>query len=434
MAEQAVNLVCMGDVEAETVSWLCYPYIPQGKLTLLEGDPGVGKSWLSLAIATAVSIGKGLPGMEATESATVVLASAEDGLGDTIRPRLDAMGADARNIHAIKGALDFGTDGLVRLEGFIREVKPTLVIIDPLVAYIGAGVDFHRANETRGVMAQLADIAERHSTAILAVRHLTKGSTSKPIYRGLGSIDITAACRSVLLAGCDPDNPQERGLVHIKSNLAPMGAAIGYEMRDGTFHWTGESDLTAARILSVEDGEGKSAIDEAIEFLKGELDEGPVEAKQVFSDARTLFLSEKTIKRAKRILGIISRRQGETGKRGGGKFVWELPDSHLEAQKDLEGQEGHIEYFGPLNPSSFGKADGPTEVGPLNTEETDPESVLGVPINRAIEIWRSLGAPVIHLGWGKNCFDLEKLLLYTSVPEKHLLAIRHWLDKVMEGL
>jgi len=353
-AQNKTSLVCLADVEPEAVSWLWHPYIPRGKLTLLEGDPGVGKSWVSLAIATAVSIGRGLPGLEATEPASVVMGSAEDGLGDTIRPRLDAMGANVSNIHAIKHLLDFANnEGLAILEGYITQVHPVLVIIDPLVAYVGAGTDIHRANETRAILAKLADIAEKHGCAILAVRHLTKGGALKPIYRGLGSIDFTAASRSVLLAGCDPEEPHKRGLVQIKSNLAATGKAIGYELRDGDFCWTGDSDLTAARILAAEDsGDGKSAIDEAKDFLRDELADGPVEASLVLRYAREAGLSEITVKRAKSMLGVITRRQGETGKRGGGKFTWELPKG-LEDQTDLEDHGDRIEKNDPLNHFSF---------------------------------------------------------------------------------
>ncbi len=374
-AAKDTDLVCIGDVEPETVSWLWLPYIPKGKVTLLEGDPGVGKSWVSLAIATAVSLGKGLPGTEAIESASVVLASAEDGLGDTIRPRLDAMGADVRNIHAIKGALDFGDSGLAQLEDFIQQVKPALVIIDPLVAYIGANVDIHRSNETRAVMAKLADIAEKHSCAILAIRHLTKGGTLKPIYRGLGSIDFAASCRSVLMAGCDPDNDQKRGIVQIKSNLAPKGQAIGFELRDGGFYWTGESDLTAARIMAVEDtGDGKTAIDEAVDFLRDELTDGPVEAKQVFSDAKSLGIYERTLNRAKSKLRITSKREGESGKRGIARVKWQLPED-LEGQKDLGCQDCHIEDIGNVNQISLNNSVTPLGAGTVNT----PEAVLGMP-------------------------------------------------------
>ena len=375
--ESDVNLVCIAKVEPETVDWLWFPYIPLGKLTLLEGDPGVGKSWVSLAIATAVSLGEGLPGTEAVEAAKVVLASAEDGLGDTIRPRLDAMGADVRQIHAIKGTLDFGNSGLAILEEYIETEKPSLVIVDPLVAYIGVRVDIHRANETRAVMAKLADMTERHGCAVLAIRHLTKGGTLKPIYRGLGSIDLAAACRSVLMAGCDPDNPQKRGIVHIKSNLAPMGATIGYELKDGGFYWTGESDLTWQKILSAEDTDSKLARDEAADFIRDELAGGPVEATQVWRGARESGLSERTVNRAKVMLGVITRRHGEAGRRGAGKFTWELP-GHLDGRNDLHCQDCHIENAGNLNQNSYKKDPLLKTLGNLNTHEC-----LSIPCNKA---------------------------------------------------
>jgi hypothetical protein len=169
-SDNGVRLRCIADVKAEKVNWLWQPYIPKGKLTLEEGDPGIGKSWISLAIATAVTLGKGLPGQESVEPANVLLASAEDGLGDTIRPRLDAMGADISRIFAIEGALTLDETGLARLESYLERVRPSLLIIDPLVAYLGAGVDIHRANETRAVMAQLARLAEKYDSAILCLR------------------------------------------------------------------------------------------------------------------------------------------------------------------------------------------------------------------------------------------------------------------------
>jgi len=436
------SLVCMATIEPETVSWLWWPYIPLGKLTLLEGDPGIGKSWLSLAMATAVSLGKGLPAAEVTDPANVLLASAEDGLGDTIRPRLDAMGADVSRIHAIKGALDFG-NGLAVLEQYIELLRPTLVIVDPLVAYIGANVDIHRANETRAIMARLADIAERYSVAILAIRHLTKGGTLKPIYRGLGSIDLAAACRSMLMAGCDPEEPQKRGIVHIKSNLAPMGAAIGYELRADGFYWTGESDLTWQKILSAEDSDARSARDEATEFLRDELAEGPMEAADVWKDAKEAGLAEATVKRAKAALGIITRRHGETGRRGGGKFTWELP-GHLEGQKDLEDQEYQIKNFDTLNQNSYEKGTVLETHDPLNTDlgyqgdledhgdliEYDQLPLLGLTHGQVVDIWTAEGSPAIPLSQCETCTDLAKTLAH-DVKEKDIRAITDWLSTTL---
>ena len=370
-SDNGVKLRCMADIQAESVSWLWQPYIPKGKLTLEEGDPGIGKSWCALAIATAVSLGEGLPGQDPSEPANVVIASAEDGLGDTIRPRLNTMGADVSRIFAIDGALTLDEDGFALLETYLERRIPALLIIDPLVAYLGAGVDIHRANETRAVIAQLSRLAEKFDMAILAIRHLTKGGMSKAIYRGLGSIDFTAACRSVLLAGCDPENPQKKGLVHIKSNLAPTGKAIGYELKDGNFYWTGESDLTAGRILAIEDTESTSVLGEAGNFLKDELADGAGPASEIFRDASSAGLSEITVKRAKAKLGIVTRRQGETGKRGGGRFTWELPVSHSEGQDDLGYQGYHIKKNDTLNNSEAKKGVVTERLDTLNDDPPD---------------------------------------------------------------
>jgi len=431
-SDNGIKLRCMADIQAEAVDWLWKSYIPKGKVTLVEGDPGIGKSWVSLAIATAVSLGKGLPGQELTEPANVVIASAEDGLGDTIRPRLDAMGADVNRIFAIDGALTLDKDGFALLESYLERVRPALLIIDPLVAYLGADIDIHRANETRAVMAQLARLAEKFGVATLAIRHLTKGGMSKAIYRGLGSIDFTAACRSVLLAGRDAENPQSRALVQTKSNLAPAGPSIGYELREGGLYWTGESSLTAAQILAADSGARASELDEAVAFLKDELTEGPVPAKDVYRDAEDIGIARRTLERAKAQAGIITRRQGEKGKKGSGAWVWELPADlgrqdiplmgESQSQNDLHRQHRQYKEFGDL--SHFeAKKEGMTEwLGDLNTE-----TALGMTVNEALDLWRSEGSPVIHLGLGENCFDLEKLLGNPSVKPAHMIAVREWL-------
>ena len=428
---EAVHLRCIADVQAEDVVWLWHPYIPKGKLTLLEGDPGIGKSWLSLAIATAISLGKGLPGVNIEEPSRVLIASAEDGLGDTIRPRLDAMGANVQNIHAIDGALSLDGNGFVLLERHLGRVRPALLIIDPLVAYLGAGVDIHRANEARAVMSQLARLAEKFDAAIIAVRHLTKGGMSKAIYRGIGSIDFTAACRSVLLAGCDSENPQNRALVPIKSNLAPFGPSIGYELRDGGFYWTGESSLTADRILAAESGENNSPLNGALSFLKNELADGALPAKDVYRDAEGIGISKRTLARAKAQLGIVSQQSHEGGKRGGGGWVWSLPDLHCQGNPptgenqsygDLDCQDCQYKEFGNLNHIEAEKEVATEGVGNLNLE-----IALGMPVEKALEIWSSEVAPVIHLGPGENCVDLQKLFDRPDIKPSHLKAVADWL-------
>jgi hypothetical protein len=246
------------------------------------------------------------------------------------------MKADTDLIHAIDGALTFDDAGFALMENYIIEVKPTLFIIDPLVAYLGAGMDFHRANETRPVMARLAKLAETYQMAILPVRHLAKGGMNKAIYRGIGSIDFTAACRSVLLAGCDAENDQNLAIVHIKSNIAAKGASQGYQLRDDNFYWTGESSLTSTQILAGDDNSGnRSEKDEAADFLRDELANGPVPAKDVYRNAEGAGISKRTLERAKKQIGIVTGRLREKGKPGGGGFwTWQLPTDNLQYHRD----------------------------------------------------------------------------------------------------
>jgi AAA domain len=306
------TLRCVADVEAEHVHWLWYPYIPQGKVTLVEGDPGVGKSWMVLALTTAIAAGQGLPNVEKCDPRSVLLLSSEDGLADTIRPRLDSLKADVSRIFALDGPVVFDSGGLSLVAQSIEKHQPRLVIVDPLVAYLGANVDLHRANETRLVMAALSRLAEGHRCAIVVVRHLTKSGKERPIYRGLGSIDITAACRSVLPVGADPDQPAKRAVVQIKNNLAEMGSAIGYTLSGGTFSWTGLSNLTADRLLSAGHGdEERSALEEAQQFLLEFLSGGSQPAKDVERHAKKAGVSARTLWRAKRSLGITSQRHKE---------------------------------------------------------------------------------------------------------------------------
>jgi AAA domain len=322
-----LSLVCMDDVEPEQVVWLWHPYIARGKLTILEGDPGLGKSWLTCALASAVSRGRGLPGCEPFEAGNVLMLSAEDGLGDTLRPRLDAVGADVRRIHALSEPLTFDRSGLLRLEATIIERRPALVIIDPLFAFTGGKVDIHRANECRAISAPLAAIAERHGCAMLAVRHLGKSrGGGHALNAGIGSIDFTAAARSVLLVGRDPDDENKRAIVQTKNNLAPHGPSIGYKLEGDSFFWTGESDLTAGRILSVASNDDeRSALSEAVDFLRSALSNGEREVDEVKAEARRAGVSEATLRRARERLNLKAIRRGTPGTRNDSRGVCRRP-------------------------------------------------------------------------------------------------------------
>jgi len=299
------------DIESEEVQYLWYPYIPIGKLTSIEGDPGVGKSWLTAAILSAVSIGHGLPDMIETDPTNSLLLSAEDGAADTIKPRLIKMGADCEKIFIIPDLFSLDEAGLIQLEKHIKEMKPRLVVIDPLVAYVGSKIDLNRSNQMRGFLTQLGGVAQRNSCAVVFIRHLTKGARDKGIYRGAGSIDITATCRSVLLIGMNQRNPKERGMVHIKSNLSAKGKPRGFELKDGVFDWC-ESDLNEFDILSP-DSYTHSKSDQATLFLKRSLADGPIPALQIIEEAKANNVSTTTLYRVKKELGVESKKTNVAG-------------------------------------------------------------------------------------------------------------------------
>ena len=317
----------MADVQPQAVRYIWHPYIPQGKLVILEGDPGTGKSWASLAIATTLTTRGTFPGetspYDPYEKCNVLLATGEDGTADTIRPRLDLLGADCNFIYFFDGLFTLNDEGIAHLEAAISEFMPVLTIIDPLIAYISGEVDIHKADAVRQITARLAKLADDYSTTILAIRHLTKSASSKAIYRGSGSIDFTASARSVLSAGQNDDG---RGFVHVKSNLAPEGEPVGYEITNEGFFWKTGCTLTKEQIMSNIENTG-TALEVAKAFLREVLDGGAeVESSEIFREAKEREIAQATLYRAKDVLNIIVKIQGNTsGKRGRSKSVWVLP-------------------------------------------------------------------------------------------------------------
>lgn len=220
----------MAGVEREDVAWEWFPFLPRRKVTLLLGDPGIGKSWITCAIASAVSTGAPLPEQpDRREPGNVLLLTCEDGYEDTIAPRLHAMGADLGRIAGIDSHVLLTDKGIREIECVIAKTNPRLVTIDTLTGYMGGSVDMHRANEVREVMARLKITAQKFGCAILCLGHLNKSASGKAVYRALGSIDFVGAARSALLAGVDPDDQSKRAIVQIKNNLAAFGEPVGYE-------------------------------------------------------------------------------------------------------------------------------------------------------------------------------------------------------------
>ncbi len=324
-----LRLVKMSDVEAEEIVWLWFPFMAVGKLTMISGEEGLGKSWLSCALASAVSNGSGFPpNFEQIDSGNVLMLSAEDGLADTIKPRLEAVGANCERVFVIDEPLSFDEKGLLRFEGYIAEVRPKVITIDPLFAYTPSKTDINSANQSRSISKRLAEIATKWSCSILLIRHIGKSKGfGDARAAGLGSIDWRAAVRSELLIGRNPDNKQERGIVQTKNNLAEFGDAVGFTIENNTdgakFLWTGKSDLTESRILeSVKDDDSRAEQSETVKFLREILRDGEKYSKDIYNEARQNGISERTLNRVKSALKVESRKEGFKP----AKWFWKLPE------------------------------------------------------------------------------------------------------------
>jgi len=311
--------------------------LANGMLGMLSGDPGAGKTYIALAIAAAITTGRVPCTAERRDLADVLYLSVENSPEHVLRPRFDSLGGDARRFHFLRGSVTGDGDrterGSVRLSDVrllsdaLQQTRARLVIVDPIQSYLGAEVDAHRSNETRPVMDGLSRLAEEHGCCVMLVRHLSKAPTGKAIHRGLGSIDLSGAVRTELLVGCLPDDPEQRALVQVKSNLGQFGPSLGYIIEaDGKFRWTGESELTAAALLAPESNDKETgALAEAKDFLLSVLSQGGRPAEEVQAEARQTGISERTLKRAKQKLGVESRKVSMNGPWG-----WSLPEEGQE--------------------------------------------------------------------------------------------------------
>ena len=318
---ETVKIIRMSDVELTPVEWLWKPYLPFGKLSVLQGNPGEGKTYFAMHLAAACTNGKLLPNMERMEPFNVIYQTAEDGLGDTVKPRLIEAGADLDRVLVIDDSDVQLTLSDERIEKAIIENNARLVIIDPIQAYLGADVDMNRANEVRPIFMRLGQVAQRTGCAILLIGHLNKAAGMQSLQRGLGSIDIAAAVRSVMFIGKLKHDPTMRILTHEKSSLAPPGASLAFSLGDeGGFRWVGEYDITADEMLSGIEPQRETKTQQAKDLICALLAGG----KQALSEdidkaALERGIPGRTVRDAKRELGDALKSKIVEGRK---KVFW----------------------------------------------------------------------------------------------------------------
>ena len=302
-----LKLITMDSVQVKEIDWLWYPYIPMGKITIIEWDPGQGKTSLVLKIAAILSNGGILMGdTEKRDAINIIYQTAEDGLSDTIKPRLIKENADCNKIYIIDESKTPLSMNDSRLEEAIIKTKAQLIILDPIQAYIGANVDMHRANEVRPIFKKLSEIAEKYNCAVILIGHMNKASMSKSTYRGLGTIDIQAAARSVLIVGRMRENPETRIMVQDKNSLAKEGRAVAFNIdEESGVDIIGETDITVDELLQ---GYSSNKIN-VKKFIEDELSNGEVNADVILRNAKEQGISERTLKNYKKQMNIKSYKR-----------------------------------------------------------------------------------------------------------------------------
>jgi len=362
------QLTRMSSVVKTRIEWIAPGRLAVGKLTMMDGDPGLGKSTMALEWAALMSRGEPILGGPKTDPRGVVLISDEDDLGDTTVPRLEAAGADLSRICQLHMIDDEGNESLPEfprdgpaLEAAMREFDAGLLIIDPLVMYLGPEINSHRDADVRRAVMPIVAAAQKTRAAVLTLRHMNKSGGTNAIYRGGGSIGFLAIARIGMVVAKDPDDEsgQTAVLATSKINVGLKPPSIAYQLESvpGTdvarVRWIGESRHQADHLLEpAATDEERGQRSEAEDFLISSLTDGSMEVRDLQRQAKDAAIAWRTIERAKSKLGIESRREG-FGRNG--KFLWFFPE-HIERQhKSMTAIVKHIDRQDkkPMNQGVF---------------------------------------------------------------------------------
>lgn len=325
LAMAELDMQPLSEVNPEEIVWLWDPYIPLKKLTLVEGDPSSGKTYLLLAIAASVTAGHALPDQVGKvapptpdQHGNVLYITAEDGIADTIRPRAEKVGADLTRLFVPRNPQSFSLADPAILSNAMRRYTPRLVVLDPLQAFLGADIDMHRANEVRPLMTTLLALAIEHTCAIVAIRHWTKAPGGRAKHRGQGNVDFTAAARSALSIGESPEDDTLRIMAHAKSSLSKSGVSIVFSIHDEGLQWCGTSTLTADELSAAQPQRHHHQRKDAMEWLKDYLRDGPQPSSMVIHAAEAVGIPERTLRRAKEHLHVLAIQEERI-------WYWRLP-------------------------------------------------------------------------------------------------------------
>jgi hypothetical protein len=324
-AQDELDIVPLSIVEEEEISWLWYPYIPIKKLTLVEGDPASGKTYLILAIAAGITQGYALPDQDGhvghpseDRKGAVLYITAEDGVADTIRPRAGKCGADLTRLFVLREPQAISLHEPQTLKNALARFRPKLLVLDPIQAFLGAGMDMHRANEVRPLMTTLLGMAIHYECAIICVRHWTKAVGGKAGHRGQGNADFAAAARSQISVGESPHDAGKRIMAQAKMSLAGLGTSIVFSIADEGLEWVGTSTITANELSQAQPNLQHHQRKDAMKWLKEYLTPNAQPAELAIHAAEAVSISERTLRRAKEALGVLSTRLDNI-------WYWRLP-------------------------------------------------------------------------------------------------------------